>query len=65
MIRLGPSELACITHGKVTYRWMFLLALADEKDAACHVQVMVDEPVAQDPSGVSPTMAFEIHTPRR
>ncbi|GAA5876225.1 hypothetical protein JCM3774_002330 [Rhodotorula dairenensis] len=49
---LVPSELACITHNKVSYRWMFLLALVDEKDAACHVQVMVDEPVTQDPSDI-------------
>ncbi|GAA5982887.1 hypothetical protein JCM10908_006822 [Rhodotorula pacifica] len=43
---LGPSEATCISHGKVTHRWMFCLALADESDAACHVKVFVDEAVA-------------------
>ncbi|GAA5954063.1 hypothetical protein JCM8115_003299 [Rhodotorula mucilaginosa] len=42
---LGRSELACISHGQASYRWMFLLALADENDASCQVQVMIDEPV--------------------
>ncbi|KWU45269.1 hypothetical protein RHOSPDRAFT_33214 [Rhodotorula sp. JG-1b] len=43
---LGRSELACMSHGQISYRWMFFLALADENDASCQVRVIIDEPVA-------------------
>lgn len=53
-----------MSHGQISYRWMFFLALADENDASCQVRVIIDEPVADGATEVSHvSLRFALNDP--